>query len=190
MASAIRDCGRVYYMYCIFVLLSLCIAKYSRAVQYFCGVNAHISPQFSALLRYSLHFSALLRIYSCLSTILCTSPHCSTMLRTCSHLSSFLHVPHFSAFLGTCLHFFALPHTGLHLSALLRICLSLFGTFRHFFARESAALGRCGCRRARSRQDQWGRHARSLPGCCYWGWNQRHGHQRRREQRQQKQGPC
>ena len=34
---------------------------------------------------------------------------------------------------------------------------------------ESAALGRCGCRRARGRQDQWGRHARSLPGCCYWG---------------------
>ena len=33
---------------------------------------------------------------------------------------------------------------------------------------ESAALGRCGCRRARGRQDQWGRHARSLPGCCYW----------------------
>ena len=34
---------------------------------------------------------------------------------------------------------------------------------------ESAALGRCGCRRARGRQDQWGRHARSLPGCCYLG---------------------
>ena len=34
---------------------------------------------------------------------------------------------------------------------------------------ESAALGRCGCQRARGRQDQWGRHARSLPGCCYWG---------------------
>ena len=55
---------------------------------------------------------------------------------------------------------------------------------------ESAALGRCGCRRARGRQDQWGRHARSLPGCCYWGWNRIHEHQRRREQRQQKQGPC
>ena len=34
---------------------------------------------------------------------------------------------------------------------------------------ESVALGRCGCRRARGRQDQWGKHARSLPGCCYWG---------------------
>ena len=64
---------------------------------------------------------------------------------------------------------------------------------RLFFAApmcESAALGRCGCRRARGRQDQWGRHARSLPGCCYWGWNRIHEHQRRREQRQQRQDPC
>ena len=35
--------------------------------------------------------------------------------------------------------------------------------------RESAALGQCLCRRARGRQDRWGRHARSLPGRCYWG---------------------
>ena len=55
---------------------------------------------------------------------------------------------------------------------------------------ESAALGRCGCRRARGRQDQWGRHARSLPECCYWGWNRILGHQQRREQQQLKQGPC
>ena len=34
---------------------------------------------------------------------------------------------------------------------------------------ESAALGRGRCRRARGRQDQWGRHARSRPERCYWG---------------------
>ena len=45
---------------------------------------------------------------------------------------------------------------------LIRTYLEVFGEI------ESAALGRCGCRRARGRQDQWGRHARSLPGCCYW----------------------
>ena len=34
---------------------------------------------------------------------------------------------------------------------------------------ESAALGRGRCRRARGRQDQWGRHARSQPERCCWG---------------------
>ena len=34
---------------------------------------------------------------------------------------------------------------------------------------ESAALGRGRCRRARGRQDQWGRHARSRPERCCWG---------------------
>ena len=58
------------------------------------------------------------------------------------------------------------------------------------WGRESAALGRGWCRRAQGRQDRGGRHARSRPERCFWGQNQIHGHQRRRERQQRKQDPC
>ena len=59
------------------------------------------------------------------------------------------------------------PGLGLGLPPFLSVFLLSLSSWR--LAPESAALGRGRCRRARGRQDQWGRHARSRPEHCCWG---------------------